>query len=483
MFRCVGETVVGQMPPMSQPIRAFIFILTLACSRLDAQSPVKLWEFPTPPLVYGIFTSPALGADGTIYYGSGGTLHAINTNGTQKWQFSRGGVAVSSPAIATDGTIYCMSWSGTPNVGPLTNTLYALTSAGNEKWHTSGLLETSLPAYQMALGRDGTIYTGNGQRVIVARRPEDGRIKWSFETSSVVGCGTVTSFAIGPDDTLYFGADTGSVCSHQEFFALTPKGTVKWRTELNVDCGPPAIGQDGTVYVGVRNGFKKFFALNQTNGAMLWTFQTTNNTISINGSPVIDQDNMIYVGASDGYLYALTNWSNIKWLFNAGSSIDSGAVVSSSGSIYFGAGSNFFALSSSGSKQWQYPLTNSVLPSTPLLSAGGVLYFATESGLIALQVESGPAYSPWPMLGHDLRRSCRTTAFQGTTPVFDYYRTVTNGFELTLIGELTRSYGIFGSTNLQDWSFLTNLSSANGTLYSSDLNSGLSNRFYKVSFP
>lgn len=388
---------------------------------------------------------------------------------------------MSSPAVAPDGTIYCISWSGTPNFTPLTNTLYALTSAGTEKWHVSGPLESGLPPYQIALGRGGTIYTDYGPRVMVARRPEDGQTKWSFETSSTVGCGMVTSFAIGPDDTLYFGASGG--CSHQEFFALTPQGKLKWRTDLNSDCGPPAIGQDGTVYVGVKNGYQKFFALNQINGATLWTFQTTNNTISINDSPVIDKNNIIYAGASDGYPYALTNGSNVKWQFKAGASIDSAAVAGADGSIYFGAGINIFALNPSGTQQWRFPLTNSVMASSPLLSAAGVLYFVTESGLTALQVESGPAYSPWPMMGRDLRRGCRTTAFQGTAPVFDFYRPVTNGFELTVLGELTRSYSIFGSTNLQNWSSLTNMSSANGTIYFSDQNTGLSNRFYKVSSP
>jgi large repetitive protein len=46
-----------------------------------------------------IRSSPALGADGTIYVGSiDHKLYAINPDGSEKWSFTAGAAVVSSPA-------------------------------------------------------------------------------------------------------------------------------------------------------------------------------------------------------------------------------------------------------------------------------------------------------------------------------------------------------------------------------------------------
>ena len=60
-------------------------------------------------ICYGIlfFSSPAIGADGTIYIGSeDNNLYAFNPDGSLQWQYLTSGSIDSSPAIAADGTIY-----------------------------------------------------------------------------------------------------------------------------------------------------------------------------------------------------------------------------------------------------------------------------------------------------------------------------------------------------------------------------------------
>jgi outer membrane protein assembly factor BamB len=65
---------------------------------------VKLWEFGTGGT---IISSPAIGDDGTIYFGSADTnLYAINPDGTRKWAFAAIDLINSSPAIGADGSIY-----------------------------------------------------------------------------------------------------------------------------------------------------------------------------------------------------------------------------------------------------------------------------------------------------------------------------------------------------------------------------------------
>ena len=58
-----------------------------------------------------IFSSPAVGSDGSIYIGSNDNkLHAFNSDGSIKWTFHAGNWIDSTPAVSSDGTIYVGSW-------------------------------------------------------------------------------------------------------------------------------------------------------------------------------------------------------------------------------------------------------------------------------------------------------------------------------------------------------------------------------------
>ena len=67
-----------------------------------------LWEFETGDWVW---SSPAIGPDGTVYVGSGNELYALSgKTGDKLWEFETGGSVSSSPAIGSDGTVYIGSW-------------------------------------------------------------------------------------------------------------------------------------------------------------------------------------------------------------------------------------------------------------------------------------------------------------------------------------------------------------------------------------
>jgi outer membrane protein assembly factor BamB len=62
------------------------------------------WTFPTEG---PITSSPILGADGTIYFGScDHYFYAVNPDGTEKWKYETQSDIRSSAAIASDGTLY-----------------------------------------------------------------------------------------------------------------------------------------------------------------------------------------------------------------------------------------------------------------------------------------------------------------------------------------------------------------------------------------
>jgi outer membrane protein assembly factor BamB len=62
----------------------------------------------------------------------------------------------------------------------------------------------------------------------------------------------------------------------------------------------PAIGSDGTVYVGSHDN--KLYAINGKSGVKLWEFETGDSVYS---SPAIGSDGTVYVGSYDKKLYAI----------------------------------------------------------------------------------------------------------------------------------------------------------------------------------
>jgi predicted small lipoprotein YifL len=64
----------------------------------------------------------------------------------------------------------------------------------------------------------------------------------------------------------------------------------------------PAIGSDGTVYVGSGFGHNKLYAINGQSGVKLWEFKTGDD---VHSSPAIGSDGTVYVGSDDKKLYAI----------------------------------------------------------------------------------------------------------------------------------------------------------------------------------
>jgi outer membrane protein assembly factor BamB len=62
----------------------------------------------------------------------------------------------------------------------------------------------------------------------------------------------------------------------------------------------PAIGSDGTVYVGSND--EKLYAINGKSGVKLWEFETGGD---VRSSPAIGSDGTVYVGSYDKKLYAI----------------------------------------------------------------------------------------------------------------------------------------------------------------------------------
>ncbi|MFW6141927.1 MAG: PQQ-binding-like beta-propeller repeat protein [Candidatus Saliniplasma sp.] len=160
------------------------------------------WNFSTGDELH---STPAIGDNGTVYINSKNIVYAVNPDGTEKWRFSTdkiiGGEPSVAPAVGPDGTIYF----GGIEIDDLYNVeggyLLALDPDGEMKWSEFLTEESIIPS--PIISSDGTIYIGSGDNKLYAVE-SDGTIKWTFSADSTLG--TISSEAsIGKDGTIYFG--------------------------------------------------------------------------------------------------------------------------------------------------------------------------------------------------------------------------------------------------------------------------------------
>lgn len=248
------------------------------------------WQIREPSY---ITSSPALGANGVIYFGTGlgaGKLRAVRAaTGADVWTFSPTGTTdssaaiESSPAIAADGTIY---------IGSNDHFIYAVRPDGTERWRfqTGGVVYAS-----PAIGRDGTVYVASSDQRIYALSPADGTRKWDLFTNGDIQSSPI----VGPDDTIYV------VSSDRQIYAIRADGTERWRTEYGVTtASTPAIRGDGMVIFGGDDN--RVRAYDGNTGALRWTFTGTQGDQDfMESSPVVAPDGSIYIGSSDGNLYKI----------------------------------------------------------------------------------------------------------------------------------------------------------------------------------
>ena len=357
------------------------------------------WQYTTSNS--GMFTSAAIGADGTIYLASF-DLYAFNPDGTLKWEFTAyGGDTESSPAIGADGTIY---------VGSLDGNLYAITddsTVATVKWaFPTGDWVASSPA----IGADGTIYVGSDDGNLYAlTNVGSGSVteKWEFTTGGEVE----SSPAISADGaTAYVASNDGYL-----YAIKTADGSKKWALSAGADFySSPTIGANGTIYFS--SWIKGFvYALTDNGTSVTKNWQSSLETS--NSSPAIGADGTIYVGSDDSSLHAINPKGTKKWTFATGGTVDSSAAIGADGTIYIVDGSGtLFALIDGGqgvvTEKWASPTgTGAWGRSSAAIGADGTIYFGSDNTLYAL---------PW-------QASAPTSLALGSSPVGD---TVTRNFTL-----------------------------------------------------
>jgi len=390
-----GRTFVGWEGDVSGPSSPLTLTMDgskHALARFSFQPGELKWVFATGAEVA---SSPALGADGTVYIGSfDGKVHALDgATGARKWVVTTGenGLVYSSPAVGVDGTVY---------VGSNDGKVYALDgTTGAQKWAVTTGAVWSSPA----LGADGTVYIGSFDGRVYALNGATGAQKWAFATGGEVH----SSPALGADGTVYVGSNDGMV------YALDgATGAKKWAFPTGGTVySSPAIGADGTVHIGSSDG--NVYALDGVTGARKWAFAVNGGAES---SPAVGADGTVYVGSVEGRIYALDAATGAqKWVVGTSGTVHSSPALGADGVLYVGSwdGSVLALDAGIGAHKWAF-VTGRVVISSPALDPDGTVYVGSNDGKVyALQGSAGLADSPWPKF----RQNARNTGQGFVAPV------------------------------------------------------------------
>lgn len=323
------------------------------------QSANLAWQISTQTNYGG----PVIGADGTIYQGTDfHQLLALSPNGALKWAIPTGRAVGSTPAIMPDGRIVFVDEAGT---------VYVANPDGSLSWtNPTGAGAGSSPA----IGRDGTIYSAIG-KTVYALHP-DGTIRWTYQ---------LVGYAIGPvtvrPDGVVYALDTN-------LYAIDPNGSLMWKSAgSQLGLASATVGPDRTIYV---NAWLPTVHAYNPDGTVKWTYQADTCCTSVPAAtPAIGADGTIYVGehlTDHGAMLALNPDGTLKWEADYGHAPTSPA-IDRNGWIYYGGGSSaasVFALGPDGSLKWEYDTPDGNVRTPVAIGTHHRLYAGGSGGIYAI---------------------------------------------------------------------------------------------------
>jgi outer membrane protein assembly factor BamB len=261
-------------------------VTAIKAPRPTRESPQKWTALWTVSFNDSVETAPSLGPGGVIYVGVGRTLHALNAlNGLTKWTIFMDEWVVSAPVFHEHDNETIFVSTAAPH--GLTK-LYALrTSDAGVRW--------SLPDVGLAVAtaRDGAVVYSWRSDKYSAIRADTATLQWTSPISVTVQARIP---AIGNDGgTLFLVTDDGKLVAIN-----ADDGKTRWTINIAASgTVPPAIGRDGTVYIGAS---ERMMAVCAASGQVFWSFPAGSDILA---GPVLGPDGTLFFFTVGGEMHAL----------------------------------------------------------------------------------------------------------------------------------------------------------------------------------
>jgi outer membrane protein assembly factor BamB len=236
-----------------------------------------------------------------------------------------GYVASSVNLSPVDGTFY---------TGSLVGEITGLCPNGFARFLFATLPVQSSPA----VGPDGTMYIGADDQQLRAFNPI-GPILWSFSASAPIFSSPVAEVVDGTTIALYV-ADRGGFVFKVDANGIPVPG-FDFATQNGGPVGPiassPALA-NGRLYVGSDDG--RLYAINAASGKIIWSFGTGGPIVSSPAVATGTDGPVVVVGSNDGNVYALRDegaTASAIMTFAVGAPVRSSPAIGDDGTIYVGA--------------------------------------------------------------------------------------------------------------------------------------------------
>ncbi|MCB1316850.1 MAG: PQQ-binding-like beta-propeller repeat protein, partial [Leptospiraceae bacterium] len=341
------------------------------------------WVFQTGK---GIFSSPVIDAEGTVYIGSADQyFYAIDRNGRLKWKFATGEIIDSAALLDDTGRVYF--GSGDAHV-------YALNRrTGTMIWKSAAHSVEAVQAEYGLQTYNVNWFEGNmgmlpGGQIIA---PNDNYLTYALNRDTgereIVFVSNEMNWSLPAVNTRTNRMFSGSqFVAFQNVFAFnTQTGENEWVSGgLGSNSGSPLLTsekENAAVIVGGFDGIVRAYA--QDSGKELWQTGTRDH---IYASPAQQADGTIIQPSADGTVYALhPEDGHILWAYDTLEPIRSSPAIDGNGVIYVGSGEGkLFAINPDGTLRWAYQCISDVrndMNASPGLGFDGI-YIAGESGEI-----------------------------------------------------------------------------------------------------
>jgi outer membrane protein assembly factor BamB len=330
------------------------------------------WKFATGR---GIFSSPVVGADGTIYFGSADqTFYALAPDGSPRWSIPTGEIIDSAGLLDDRGRVYFGSGDGILRAADASTGQIVWTMQADAPQTTGGFIDWF--EGNVAMAPDGTLYVPNDNFLVYAVDRDAGTPDWTYKMPDQTWSLPAVD---APSGALYVGNNNLLPILGKNTFALLPDGTTSWSAvSLGTVAASPLLA-GGAIVVGGFDGYARSYAT--ADGTVNWELATRDH---IYASPAELPDGTIVQPSADGTVYAVSpDDGSVRWTFDTGTPIRSSPAVDADGHVYVGGGDGrLYVLNPDGSLRFAMQLIDDPrndLNSSPALGKDAV-YIGGESG-------------------------------------------------------------------------------------------------------